>query len=281
MTSPTTGATAPAVFNFQSLDVRAFADAAGEPWFCAADVCAVLGYRNPRTAIANHCREKGVLKRDTPTESGAQEMTFINEGNLYRLIVKSRKPEAQAFEQQVMEEILPAIRKTGRYEAKPYTTNPTDTLTADEADLLRTTLRDAVTQLPSEKRASFMVTAWSKLKSHFGVSYRSIPRGEFEEALSLLARHIADRIPAAALQAHLSAPVPTFANRRWFIVVAPDGRETARPLAPEDFITNLPTFPAMLRDPGFHVTDPELFEILRACTDRLTSRMPATIRSAA
>lgn len=79
----------------------------------------------------------------------------------------------------------------------------------------------------------------------------------------------------------MTAPVPTFANRRWFIVVAPDGRETARPLAPEDFITNLPTFPAMLRDPGFHVTDPELFEILRACTDRLTSRMPATIRSAA
>lgn len=71
MTSPTTGAPAPAVFNFQSLDVRAFADDAGEPWFCAADVCAVLGYRNPRTAIANHCREKGVLKRDTPTESGA------------------------------------------------------------------------------------------------------------------------------------------------------------------------------------------------------------------
>jgi len=117
MTSPAIGASAPTVFNFQSIDVRAFADDAGEPWFCAADVCAVLGYRNPRTAIANHCRDKGVLKRDTPTDSGSQEMTFINEGNLYRLIVKSRKPEAQTFEQEVMEVILPAIRKTGRYES--------------------------------------------------------------------------------------------------------------------------------------------------------------------
>lgn len=193
----TTGAAAPAVFNFQSLDVRAFADDAGEPWFCAADVCAVLGYRNPRTAIANHCREKGVLKRDTPTEHGAQEMTFINEGNLYRLIIKSRKPEAQAFEQEVMEVILPAIRKTGRYDS-------------------------------SHER--------------------------------------------------LSTPAPTFANRRWVLVVAPDGSETARPLDPEHFITKIDEFPETVRDPGFLITSSELLEIIRACADRLAGKLGARRR---
>jgi hypothetical protein len=87
----------------QSLDVRVFADDAGEPWFCAADVCAVLGYRNSRRSIDLHCRDQGVTKRYIPTESGNQEMTYINEGNVYRLIIKSRKPEAQAFERELME----------------------------------------------------------------------------------------------------------------------------------------------------------------------------------
>lgn len=116
------GASAPIVFPFHSLNVRAFADESGEPWFCAADVCAVLGYANSRQAVQKNCRQGGVSSRDTLTAGGNQELTFINEGNLYRLIIKSRKPEAEAFEREVMEVILPAIRKTGRYDAQPART---------------------------------------------------------------------------------------------------------------------------------------------------------------
>jgi prophage antirepressor-like protein len=105
----------PSVFNFNELPVNTIADSHGEPWFLANDVCAILDYKNPRTALSNHCKAKGVLKQDTLTEGGIQEMTFINEGNLFRLIIKSRKPEAEKFEALVMEEILPAIRKTGSY----------------------------------------------------------------------------------------------------------------------------------------------------------------------
>lgn len=107
----------PAVFRFDGLTVRAFADEKGEPWFVAKDICDVLGYANDSKAIGDHCREKGVTKRYSLTKGGNQEMTFINEGNLYRLIIKSRKPEAERFEQLVMDEILPTIRKTGRYES--------------------------------------------------------------------------------------------------------------------------------------------------------------------
>lgn len=106
-----------AVFAFNEISVRAYADEHGEPWFAANDVCAVLGYRNPSKTIGDHCRTKGITKRYTPTDGGNQEITFINEGNLYRLIIKSRKPEAEPFERLVMEEILPAIRKTGSYTA--------------------------------------------------------------------------------------------------------------------------------------------------------------------
>lgn len=95
--------------------IRTFTDENGNPWFCATDVCAVLGYVNAPDAIAKHCRQKGIAKRDTLTEKGVQSLTYINEGNLYRLIVKSRKPEAEKFESWIYDEVIPSIRKSGGY----------------------------------------------------------------------------------------------------------------------------------------------------------------------
>lgn len=91
----------------------------GKPYFVGTDVARALGYSNPRKAILDHC--KGVTKRDTPTSSGVQSMSYINEGDLYRLIMKSKLPSAEKFESWVMDEVLPTIRKTGSYQ-KPLTT---------------------------------------------------------------------------------------------------------------------------------------------------------------
>ena len=90
----------------------------GKPYFVGTDVAKALGYSNPRKAILDHC--KGVTKRDTPTSSGIQSMSYINEGDLYRLIMKSKLPSAEKFESWVMDEVLPTIRKTGSYQ-KPMT----------------------------------------------------------------------------------------------------------------------------------------------------------------
>lgn len=106
-------------FNFKDLPVRVISDQKGEFWFCGTDVCDILGYSNSRDAISKHCKVGGVAKRYTPTKSADQEMTFINEPNLYRLIIKSRKPEAEPFEAWVFEEVLPQIRKTGKYQLQP------------------------------------------------------------------------------------------------------------------------------------------------------------------
>jgi prophage antirepressor-like protein len=73
-----------------------------EVWFCGIDVCNVLGYENARVTLKKHCREGGVSKRYAPTSSGEQEMNFINEGNLYRLILKSQMPNAERFESWVL-----------------------------------------------------------------------------------------------------------------------------------------------------------------------------------
>lgn len=91
----------------------------GKPYFVATDVATALGYATPRDAVLRHC--KGVVKRDTPTSSGVQSMSYINEGDLYRLIMKSKLPSAEKFERWVMDEVLPQIRKTGSYN-KPMTT---------------------------------------------------------------------------------------------------------------------------------------------------------------
>lgn len=108
--------TLPVLFEFEALPVRVLNSDDSEPWFCATDVCAVLGYRNAPDAVAKHCREAGIAKRDISSGGQRRELAFINEGNLYRLIIKSRKEEAKRFESWVCDEVLPALRKNGSYQ---------------------------------------------------------------------------------------------------------------------------------------------------------------------
>lgn len=81
--------------------------------FCGADVASALGYVNSRKALIDHC--KGVTKRDTLTAGGVQSLSYITEGDVYRLIAHSRLPSAERFEKWVFDEVLPTIRQTGGY----------------------------------------------------------------------------------------------------------------------------------------------------------------------
>lgn len=178
------------VFSFGEHSVRVVVRD-GEPWFVAADVCAVLGTKNHRESLRHlDDDEKGVISNDTP--GGVQQTSVVNESGLYALVLRSRKPEAKKFTKWVTSEVLPAIRKTGVYVGKPFAVNPGDVLTQDEQNTLRLMLKSAVEKLPKEKQASAMVKGWSKLKAHFGVTYREIPRQEFSEAVSIIARHTAE-----------------------------------------------------------------------------------------
>ena len=87
----------------------------GNVLFCGSDVAKALGYSNVRDALARHC--KGVVKRDTLTAGGIQSLSFLPEGDVYRLIAHSKLPGAEAFERWIFDEILPTIRKTGGYVA--------------------------------------------------------------------------------------------------------------------------------------------------------------------
>jgi len=82
----------------------------GRVLFCAVDVCKALGYSNARDAVRRHVDEGDVVKRDTPTTSGVQEVSFLDEGGVYALIFGSKLPAARAFKQWVTGEVLPSLR---------------------------------------------------------------------------------------------------------------------------------------------------------------------------
>ena len=103
------------IFNYQNLgSVRAQVDNQGNPWFCLSDICDILQLSTPGK-VASRLNPKGVSLIHTLTPGGRQELTFVDEGNLYMAIGRSRKPEAAPFMEWVYREVLPMIRKTGMY----------------------------------------------------------------------------------------------------------------------------------------------------------------------
>ena len=106
--------------------------------FVGKDVAQALGYSNTRDALNKHvdAEDKGVAKCDTL--GGGQNLVFINESGLYALILSSKLPQAKAFKRWVTSEVLPSIRKTGRYEL-PQQLPALAQLNADAEDTLTAT----------------------------------------------------------------------------------------------------------------------------------------------
>lgn len=99
--------------NAQFGQIRTAVSESGEPLVAAIDVAKSLGYRDPAYAITAHC--KGVEVFPTPTEGGVQTMKYIPESDVYRLIMRSKLPQAEAFQDWACNEIFPTIRKHGAY----------------------------------------------------------------------------------------------------------------------------------------------------------------------
>ncbi|MEW5248630.1 phage antirepressor KilAC domain-containing protein [Microbulbifer sp. 2201CG32-9] len=115
-------------FNFHQNLVRTV-KREDEPYFVGKDVAEILGYKNTRKAIGDHCKaavSDGVTIRDAMGRE--QKVTVIPERDVYRLIMRSKLPGAQAFEEWVVGHVLPSIRKTGSYTAKPQDLSRMDIL---------------------------------------------------------------------------------------------------------------------------------------------------------
>lgn len=188
--------TALSVFTFRTTEVRTV-DVDGQIWFVASDIAKALEYAEAKDMTrALDEDEKG--RHLVPTPSGDQEMIVINESGLYHALIKSRKPEAQPFRKWVTSEVLPAIRKTGSYEAKPTIAPRTRKalpggLTIDQQDAIKALVRSRTEALPKDKQAKAAITLWSSVNAKFGTKgkkdgYKHIPAEQFGEVLSLVAR---------------------------------------------------------------------------------------------
>lgn len=102
--------------------LRAMVDEHGEPWFIAADVCAVLDIANVGNVLAALDDDERGSIRIADGTSGSPTRATVSEAGLYSLVLRSRKPEAKAFKRWVTHEVLPSIRKTGSYQVAPRPT---------------------------------------------------------------------------------------------------------------------------------------------------------------
>lgn len=157
----------------------------GKPHFPASECAAILGYATPRHAVSRHCR--GGMKRAVIDSLGReQQKTFIPEGDLYRLIIRSKLPAAVRFESWICDTVIPSIRQHGAYIA-PDTLRRMREDRAFADDLLETISQmqpkaqyfDAILQSPHafpisviSKEYGMSAFAFNKLLHDLGVQYR-------------------------------------------------------------------------------------------------------------
>ncbi|QXI03163.1 Bro-N domain-containing protein [Pseudomonas monsensis] len=172
-------------FNFGSQQVRTLL-IGEQPWFVAADVSSALEYRIAGDMTRNLDEdEKGTQIVRTP--GGDQEMLVINESGLYSAILRSRKTEAKRFKKWVTAEVLPAIRKHGRYEDHGKMTELMNQLSLGQFNAIKGVIRDKAKAVPAELRQSFQLVMHNRLHTRFNVSRTElIPAADFDAACNFI-----------------------------------------------------------------------------------------------
>lgn len=163
------------IFKYESLQVRTLGTP-DSPLFVASDICAALGHSNPRQAIKDNVDPEDVIKAEIKTSGGSQIVNCVNESGLYALIFRSKLESAKRFKLWVTSEVLPSIRKTGKYEL------PRDTITVEE----QYCIRKAVASNALRTHRHYQ-TVYNDLYDAFEIPrYQELKRSDFPKALKLL-----------------------------------------------------------------------------------------------
>lgn len=184
-------------FSFENLSVRTLGDTIN-PLFVAVDLANILGYQSAKDAT-RFLDEDERTQIAVETAGGTQKLTAVTESGLYAMVLKSRRPEAKRFRKWVTSEVLPAIRRTGRYEcplAPEYITPEQGYLIQSEVQ--RRVHRDGVN----------FQTVYHALKARFKVpKYTFIRTKDFDEAIRFI-RTCELRVPTQARPTSLPQPIP-------------------------------------------------------------------------
>ena len=141
--------------------VRTATDDKGDPWFCAKDLCDVLGYKKSSDSVKQHVRYDDTMKRGVWVEVGMKkdgtpakrltQMIFVNESGFYALVLGSKLPSAVKFKDWVTSVVLPQIRKTGGYIPVKEGESEEETIRNAE-EILRATLKKKEELLEQQKK---------------------------------------------------------------------------------------------------------------------------------
>jgi prophage antirepressor-like protein len=176
-------------FSFENHEVRSLLTG-DQPWFFAVDVCAALTLSDTNKALIGLDEDE---KREHEQYSGSgRKPTLINESGLYSLILRSRKPEAKRFKKWVTAEVLPAIRKHGRYEDSDsrMETLLDNTIGTDGFHMLGAVLDGKVRHLPVKARQRAKMHVWSQVHKAFSVvSAEDIPADQLDVARNFIAAY--------------------------------------------------------------------------------------------
>ena len=164
-----------AVFSFESAQVRTLGTAES-PLFVAIDIATALGYKNPKVAATQLVYPEDLIKQEIETKGGRQTVNCVNESGLYALIFGSKLESAKRFKRWVTSEVLPAIRKTGKYDC------PIATLTPAQQHQLR----EAVDKRAKAVSAHYQ-TIYRALYARFQVPrYTEILAKDFDAAIEFV-----------------------------------------------------------------------------------------------
>lgn len=210
-----TPANTPAVFNFDSHAVRTIlVDDA--PWFVAADVCAALELGNTTNALKRLDADEQALISIKGCTPGNDQVNIINESGLYNLVLGSRKPEAKRFKKWVTAEVLPAIRKTGRYDSTVQPA-PAQYISQEQYDLLVKTMNSRSISRYWQRNV------WKALSVRFNIErLRQLSAADFNAACAFILNEPLPKSPVRKLAApktsaakvlSLAAPVDIRAKR--------------------------------------------------------------------
>ena len=165
----------PACFSFENSQVRTLGTP-DLPLFVAIDVASALGFQKPSNAVSQHVDSEDLVKQEITDKLGrAQTVNCVNESGLYALIFGSKLESAKRFKRWVTSEVLPAIRKTGRYEAQ-------ETITPAEQRAIQ---REVA--IRAHKTSSNYRTIYRAIKARYQIArYDQLPRTQLEDCLDFI-----------------------------------------------------------------------------------------------
>ncbi len=184
MSNTSSSQISPNVFQFNHTFLVRVIVLDSEPWFCLSDVCKILDVDRTSNLIKS-LDKKGWVKNQILTEGGKQQLVFISEPNLYRVIFRSNKPEAKQFQDWVFNEVLPAIRKTGTYQADSNLAEPPSTITPQQRKQLAAACRNVFTAWCwSSENTQYI---YNRIRAQYNLDrVEDLPADRFEEVMAMV-----------------------------------------------------------------------------------------------